>query len=191
LVIGVYNLCDQTSRITGSHPHPSLELSSDPANPYAYSHTVVKVLKLVSELKRIAAEEGDHFSAQVINTDQGWPLPWYWRMLPRIGYQAALPDKISASVVIVDADLADAAEQRMSGEYQVAGQYNLRPGVLLVMYVKKAPSQPQRDGPGPATPLPPGLGQPQPPGTLNMPPPAFSPEVPPLPGVRSAPIDRP
>jgi uncharacterized protein (TIGR03663 family) len=182
LVIGVYNLCEQSSRITGTNPHPSLELSADASNPYAYSHTLPKVLKLVTEVRRIAAERGESFSAQVINRDQGWPLPWYWRNLPRIGYHGELPSRLVAPVVIVDAELAEQAEPMMSGQgYDRGTQYGLRPGVLLVMYVK-APAEPAAAATpaAPAAPPPPGSIT-SPPETLQTQPPGFSPVLPALP----------
>ncbi|MDZ4289391.1 MAG: TIGR03663 family protein [Prosthecobacter sp.] len=182
---GVWNLCDQTSTITGSHPKPSFELSADPSNPYAYSHTLPKVLKLVAEVKRIAAERGDAFSAQVVSVDQGWPLPWYWRNLPQIGYQAHLPRIINAPVVLLDAEFVEAAKIKMAGQgYDQGTGYGLRPGVMLVMFVKQPPAPPLAPAISlPPTPLPipaeSATGMPQ---TMSAPPPAFSPTLPAFPG---------
>lgn len=180
-IFGVYNLCDQTSTVTGSHPHYSLELSADPSNPYAYSHTLSKVPKLVAEVKRIAAERGAGFSAQVVSVDQGWPLPWYWRKLSPIGYQAHLPKTLNAPVVILDAEKVEEAQVKMAGQgYDQGTQYGLRPGVMLVMFVKK-PAEPPP--PPAASPVQvPAEVSPLPPQTLMTPPPAFSPTLPALPG---------
>jgi hypothetical protein len=144
--------------ITGTHPVPSLELSSSAENPYAYSHPPMKLLKLVAVVKGIAAEQGDLFSGQVISPDQGWPLPWYWRNLPRIGYQETMPKDLQASVVVVDTESLD-PKLMESKRYVQRELFALRPGIFLALYTRD-----------PYEPAP----------TLSRPPAPFSTTLPPL-----------
>lgn len=131
--VGIYFLCGQSKFATDQY-------RADQRNPYVYSHTSTDLLRLVSEVKAIAAEKGDGFSAQVINRDSGWPLPWYWRTLPRIGYQMTPPESLDASVVVVDSDLIEPVKATLAKtgrDYRETGPYGLRPGFYLSLLVAK------------------------------------------------------
>jgi uncharacterized protein (TIGR03663 family) len=129
--VGIYFLCGQSKFATD-------EYRADQRNPYVYSHTTTDLLRLVAEVKKIAAEKGPTFSAQVINHDSGWPLPWYWRALPKIGYQMTPPEKLDAPLIIVDADQAPIVKARLEGrDYVERGPYGLRPGHYLSLFVEK------------------------------------------------------
>ncbi len=138
---------------------------------------------------------GDGFKAQVISADQGWPLPWYWRNLPRVGYQAQVPETLDAPVVVMEADYLEAALPKMLDQgYDQGTQFGLRPGVMLIMFVKKvAEPPPPPAGVAPATtdavtPLANDAQTPkEPPPTLSMPPAAFSPTLPSLPPTGAVP----
>ncbi|MFM2176243.1 MAG: hypothetical protein RL015_341 [Verrucomicrobiota bacterium] len=131
--VGIYFLCGQSKFATDHY-------RADQRNPYVYSHTSTDLLRLVSEVKTIASEQGEAFTAQVINRDSGWPLPWYWRTLPRVGYQMTVPETLEASVVVVDSDLIEpvkAALAKSGREYRETGPYGLRPGLYLSLLVAK------------------------------------------------------
>lgn len=176
LISGLWFSCWQTKFVND-------EYRADQRNPYAYAHTSTDLLRLVNEVKTIAAERGDSFSAQVINSDSGWPLPWYWRTLPKVGYQMSIPAKIASPVIIVEAEqlaqlkiaLGDAASS-----YTESGPYGLRPGVYLTLLVQKvAAPEPQPVAPviTPETSVPAPLSSPAsessspvvpPAGTINV-----------------------
>jgi predicted membrane-bound mannosyltransferase len=129
--VGIYFLCGQSKFATD-------EYRADQRNPYVYSHTTTDLLRLVAEVKKIAAEKGTAFSAQVINHDSGWPLPWYWRTLPKIGYQMTPPEKLDSPLIIVDADQAPLVKAKLEGrDYDERGPYGLRPGHYLSLFVEK------------------------------------------------------
>jgi hypothetical protein len=131
--VGIYFLCGQSKFATDQY-------RADQRNPYVYSHTSTDLLRLVSEVKTIASEQGDAFTAQVINRDSGWPLPWYWRTLSRVGYQMTVPETLAASVVVVDSDLIEpvkAALAKSGRDYRETGPYGLRPGLYLSLLVAK------------------------------------------------------
>lgn len=135
--VGIYFLCGQSKFATDQY-------RADQRNPYVYSHTSTDLLRLVAEVRDIAKEQADGFSAQVINRDSGWPLPWYWRTLPRIGYQMTVPESFQASVVVVDSDLIEpvkVALAKTGREYRETGPYGLRPGLYLSLLVEKKPVQ--------------------------------------------------
>lgn len=131
--VGLYFLCGQSK-------FANEEYRADQRNPYVYSHTTTDLMRLVAEVEKVAADQGAGFSAQVINRDSGWPLPWYWRALPKVGYQTELPEQVEASVIIVDADQLPALKVRLGDKaaaYTETGPYGLRPGVHLWLLVSR------------------------------------------------------
>lgn len=176
LGVGIYFLCSQSKFATH-------EYRADQRNPYAYSHTTTDLLRLVAEVRRLAAERGEAFQAQVINRDSGWPLPWYWRAIPHIGYQTEVPAAVEAPVLIVDVDQLPVLKTVLGSaavDYVESGPYGLRPDLYLTLLVRKeqAALQPRASIPlsaeagalSPAT------------GTLTAPP-KLTPNVPVLPAL--------
>ena len=65
-----------------------------------------------------------------------WPLPWYLRHLPNVGYWEQTPPHPDAPVVIV-ANLQQAeVEANLQGNYEVH-HYGLRPDVVLSVHVER------------------------------------------------------
>ncbi|HSJ04613.1 MAG TPA: flippase activity-associated protein Agl23, partial [Verrucomicrobium sp.] len=135
---GIYHLCSQSNFAT-DYSFPGINrYAADPRNPYVYSHTSTNVLELskrIHELAAVKLEEKEN-SIQVIQSEQGWPLPWYLRDLANVGYQATIPAKLAASIIVTDADNESAVKARLEGEYE-SSPYGLRPGVLLSLMVEK------------------------------------------------------
>ena len=71
---------------------------------------------------------------QVIQSEQGWPLPWYLRDLTHVGYQSEIPAKIEAPVVVVDAD-REAAVRKILGDGWESSTWGLRAGITLTLLV--------------------------------------------------------
>lgn len=131
LGLGIYHLCSQTMLVIDRY-------RADSRNPYAYQHTSTSLMELVERMRRFAEIEGDDFSAQVINADAGWPLPWYWRNLPRIGYHTELPDHLSGSVIVFDAELRERVRMKLrKGGYNEGSFYGQRPNRTLLVFVQE------------------------------------------------------
>jgi predicted membrane-bound mannosyltransferase len=137
LGIGVWHLCQQTHHAIHEYR------SSEERNPYVYSHTTSTLLSLldsVRKLEKTAAEKlpDTPFSVQVINQDEGWPLPWYLRNKSHAGFQSRVPEVIDAPVIIVDSDLAGQLESKLGDRvYNKDTISSLRPGIVLVMFVEE------------------------------------------------------
>ncbi|HEX7572299.1 MAG TPA: flippase activity-associated protein Agl23 [Bacteroidota bacterium] len=57
----------------------------DPVNPYVYSHPGDDVREIVAAVTR--SVQGGALPLQVVSSgDDYWPLPWYLRALPRVGW---------------------------------------------------------------------------------------------------------
>ena len=139
MIGGLYHLCAQ-SMFSIHDPHTMPDGTSPPnlRGPYVYSHTTTNTLKLVQKLRDLAAFQKEVFSAQVINVDSGWPLPWYLRGIKNIGYQTTVPEKLDAPVIVVDASMANEALTKTSGKTYVSDIYGLRPGVNVMLKVEKS-----------------------------------------------------
>ena len=67
-----------------------------------------------------------------------WPLPWYLRMMPRVGYWTGPDDPVAFEAqVIVAAMEHTAALDTSLGDRYVSEFYGLRPEVLMALYVER------------------------------------------------------
>jgi predicted membrane-bound mannosyltransferase len=138
LTVGLYHLCAQTMLVL--YDPVAAEHHLDQANldsPYVYSHTSQNAMKLVKWLRELAALEPQGFSAQVINMDSGWPLPWYLRDINNVGYQFKVPDTIFAPVIVVDSAQVPAVESKLAGKPYESDFFTLRPNVNVTLLVEK------------------------------------------------------
>lgn len=132
LAAGVWHLCMQT----GIAIH---EYRADPRNPYVYSHTSTNLMQLVQRVEQLQRTRPQGFSMQVINRDSGWPLPWYLRRMPDVGYQLTTPDQLTSPVIIADIDKKEEVAAKLAGRtYESSSIYGLRPNVMLVMFVEQS-----------------------------------------------------
>ncbi len=116
--------CFQTNRVAFVYP-------ADARNPYAYVHSSPDVLKFRA-LANTALARTPHQSVRVIS-EEYWPLPWYLRGLPRVGYWSAAPDDCDGALVIASADQAAAVRARLHGAYRESF-LGLRPGFVCVIF---------------------------------------------------------
>ncbi len=100
---------------------------ADRRNPYAYMHSSPDVLKIPA--LAAAAPAGP---VKVISGEY-WPLPWYLRSRPEVGYWTTPPADCDGALVIVSADQAEEVAARLRGRYR-AGYLGLRPGFVLVAF---------------------------------------------------------
>jgi len=111
----------------------------DYRNPYVYGHTTWDLLEVSRRAEQIAPvhPKGRAMVIKVIASDRDyWPLPFYLRRFPNVGYWSDLPADPDADLVIVSADLADALERRLRGDY-FSETRGLRPRVLLRVYIRR------------------------------------------------------
>ena len=105
--------------------------AADARNPYAYVHSSPDVLKF----RALAEAALARAPAEVIRVIGGeyWPLPWYLRGLPQVGYWSAPPAACDGALVIVSAGQAEAVRVKLRGAYRES-ILGLRPGVLCVVF---------------------------------------------------------
>jgi uncharacterized protein (TIGR03663 family) len=110
----------------------------DDSNPYVYVHTTRDIFNLMDA---VAAAEttlgtGDQSHVVILSPDY-WPLPWYWRDNPNAGFYGQIIET-TEPIAIVRADQEATLSTTFTSEYARQGQYTLRPGVQLALYLRRA-----------------------------------------------------
>ena len=118
----------------------AFKLSADQRNPFVYSHPLRDVLELQNWLERLAqyAPDGRAMRINAI-VENPWPLPWYLRTFPQVGWWERLPDgrvDLDAPVLMVDENLEEALTKRLTQTYQIS-LYGLRPNETVAVYVRQ------------------------------------------------------
>lgn len=125
----------------------------DMDNPYVYAHATDDVPALADRVKRLASAQSNpaEFHIQVICPDDDyWPLPWYLRGAPNVGWSSALPDGPAAPVIIISPEIEAALIKKLYEEPPPGQRYlyvplepaegsrdwQLRPNVPLQIYVR-------------------------------------------------------
>lgn len=116
--------------------------AADPRNPYVYAQTSPDFLRLVRRVENIAALDADRermLIKVVARPHEQWPLPWYLRRMPRVGYwtNAADAEPLRGTPVIVASEDFAADIEAELGESVVAEMYGLRPAVFLTLMVER------------------------------------------------------
>jgi hypothetical protein len=94
---------------------------ADPRNPYVYAQTSPDFLRLVARISDLAALHPDRarmLVKVVAGPYEQWPLPWYLRRLPRVGYWPRAGDagRLDDAAVVVASQENAAAVEAALGE---------------------------------------------------------------------------
>ena len=123
-LLGLASLAQQTRLAAFQRP-------ADERNPYAYVHSSPDVRKFRDLVTTtLAAHPGGPIR---IVSEEYWPLPWYLRGLPGVGYWSTPPADCDAPLLIVSATQAEAVRAHLHGSYRTA-LLGLRPGFICVVY---------------------------------------------------------
>lgn len=105
--------------------------AADGRNPYAYVHSSADVLKY----RALAEAALAHHPNQPIRviSEEYWPLPWYLRGLPQVGYWTAPPEDCDGALIIASNGQADAVRARLRRRYRETF-LGLRPGFICIVF---------------------------------------------------------
>jgi hypothetical protein len=120
----------------------NFQYPADPRNPYVYAQTSPDFLRLIARIADVAALHADRAQMLVkviAGPYEQWPLPWYLRRMPRVGYwsRAAEAGALDGAPVIVASQENTAELDAALGDRYVAEFYGLRPEVVLALYVER------------------------------------------------------
>jgi uncharacterized protein (TIGR03663 family) len=115
--------------------------AADPRNPYVYAQTVPDAVRMAARIRELAVLHADGLRMQVsvvASPYEQWPLPWYLRTMPDVGYWTAPGDPLvlQAPVIVSSVDNMPALDRALSDRY-VADIFGLRPEVFLTLYVER------------------------------------------------------
>jgi hypothetical protein len=119
----------------------SVTYASDPRNPYVYSQTVPDAVRMATRIRELAALHADGAGmlvSVIAGPHEQWPLPWYLRTMPHVGYWTSPADALTldAPVVVASMDHSAAVDAALGDRY-VSEFYGLRPEVLLSLYIER------------------------------------------------------
>src|SRR5579859_1415679 len=104
--------------------------------PYVYAHTDRDFLKLVNEIETIAAANPAKKAIGItVMSPEHWPLPWYLREYPSVGYWGKIVDTSEPIVIALEPQVHE-VERRLGKDYRRFSTHELRPGNKLVMFVR-------------------------------------------------------
>ena len=111
----------------------------DDKMPYVYAHTRREFLDLVADIERYAkiSGKGNETAVDVVSPDY-WPMVWYVKDYPKAVFHGKVIDNSTAEMIVAKKREQDAdVIRRYSANYKFAGPYDLRPGVELLLLVRK------------------------------------------------------
>jgi uncharacterized protein (TIGR03663 family) len=114
---------------------------------YVYAHTKRGTTKLVEEIERLASQsgQGKQIGITIVSRDY-WPLPWYLRDFPRVGYYGQMTSSTEPVIIASESQKAE-MEATFGAQYVLvpsgtpSGTFDLRPGVSLLLYTRRGLNQ--------------------------------------------------
>jgi len=111
--------------------------------PYVYAHTKRQMLTMLDEIERISEQHGTGTDTGIaIVSPDYWPLPWYFRNYKKVGYYSSIVPTNEPIIIGSEAQeeqlnitYGDRYDKVNSGLED--GAYPLRPGVDLLLYVRR------------------------------------------------------
>jgi hypothetical protein len=106
---------------------------------YVYAHTRRGFLDLVERMNYYADKSGKGKDAQIdIVTPDYWPMTWYVKDYTKALFHGRIVDNPAAELIVAKKGDQDAVVmQKYAANYKVVGAYPLRPGVDLVLLVRR------------------------------------------------------
>jgi uncharacterized protein (TIGR03663 family) len=129
----------------------NFKYEADPSNPYVYAHTSRDIFAIAERIEEIATihPDGKNMVIEVIcPEDDYWPLPWYLRSFPNIGWWNRVNFSQPAAQIIIASPSVESELLKKLYEWPPPGEKNLyvplfrsptelRPQVEIRGYVTK------------------------------------------------------
>jgi len=111
----------------------------DDRMPYVYAHTKREFHDLMAQIEQYAEKSGEGRDVQIdIISPDYWPMVWYLKDYPRANFYGRLVDTSTADMIVAKKGDQDTdVVRRYSARYSYVGAWELRPGVELMLLVRK------------------------------------------------------
>jgi uncharacterized protein (TIGR03663 family) len=105
---------------------------------YVYAHSRRAMNDMINQVEKAIERSpgGKKETGIAIVSPEYWPLPWSFRNYPKAGFFGSMVDT-KEPVIIGRMDQRAELQTKYAAEYKEYGPYDLRPGVTLVLFVKK------------------------------------------------------
>jgi uncharacterized protein (TIGR03663 family) len=115
--------------------------AADPRNPYVYAQTVPDAVRMAARIRTLAAMHPDGMGtivSVIAPPTEQWPLPWYLRTMPHVGYWMVPGDAlgVQAPIIVSSMEHTGALDQALGDRY-VSEYFGLRPELLMALYVER------------------------------------------------------
>lgn len=111
----------------------------DDTMPYVYAHTRRGFLDLIKQIEYYSEKSGKGREAtiEIVSPDY-WSMPWYTKDYPHSNYHGHIVDANTAEMIVAKkGDQDEDIRLKYASHYKQAGEYPLRPGVDLILLVRK------------------------------------------------------
>lgn len=111
----------------------------DDQMPYVYAHTTRGFHELISEIERYAKKSGKGKDAtiEIVSPDY-WSMPWYMREYGHANFHGKIVPASTAEMIVAKKGEQDIEiSSKYAAHYKKAGEYPLRPGVDLILLVRR------------------------------------------------------
>lgn len=105
---------------------------ADETNPYAYAHTSEDLLGLPAEIERLARQNAIAAPRIAVIASDPWPLPWYLRHYPEVGFWQPGQQPGDADLYITSIEAADLYGNQLKDFYPEF--FGVRPNVLILLW---------------------------------------------------------
>ncbi len=110
----------------------------DDSMPYVYAHTKREFLDLINKIEHYAEKSGAGKEASIaIVSPDYWSMPWYMRDYKNAVFHGQLTDANSVEMIVASTAQTAELKTRYAAHYKYDGTYPLRPGVDLILLVRK------------------------------------------------------
>ena len=117
----------------------NFERYDDEEMPYVYAHTKRGFHDLIAQIEYYAEKsgKGNKATIEVVSPDY-WAMPWYLKDYKNANFHGQMVDANTAEMIVAKkGDQDSEAARRYAAHYKLAGEYPLRPGVDLMLLVKR------------------------------------------------------
>lgn len=138
-IVGVVVFLSSFTVLTYNSYDLNFRRYDDDSLTYVYAHTRRSFLEMVQKIDYYAEKSGKGKQAVIqIVSPEYWPLPWYVRDYENANFYGRAIDVKDAELIVAEKDKQDAdIFRRYRTNYRVVGEYSLRPGVDLILLVRK------------------------------------------------------
>lgn len=111
----------------------------DDSMPYIYAHTKRGFLDLIKQIEYYADKSGKGKDAtiEIVSPDY-WSMPWYMNDYKSANFHGKIVDANTSEMIVAKKDdQEDEIVQKYAAHYKYVGEFPLRPGVDLLLLVRK------------------------------------------------------